>query len=124
MKKFLPTFILLLSLFTLSAENKEKEDNNYYQLNTKYFQIIYKKESIATASLLYENADRIYEEIAEKLETETNLSMPILIRSDIQVLNAYFTSFPYNRIVLYDTVSDNTSLAVFLKPYFPFFITN
>ena len=113
MKKLVATFIILLSLFTLSAENNQKEDKTFYQINTKYFQIIYQQKSLETATLLYENADQLYEDIAKKLNTETNLSIPVLIRSDIQALNAYFTSYPYNRIVLYDTIPDNQSLAVF-----------
>ena len=113
MKKLVATFIILLSIFTLSAENNQKEENTFYQINTKYFQIIYKLESLETATIIAENADRIYEEIAKKLGTETNLSLPVLIRSDIQALNAYFSSYPYNRIVLYDTVPDSADLGVF-----------
>ena len=113
MKKLVSTLIILLSIFTLSAENNQKEENTFYQINTKYFQIIYQPKSLETATLLYENADRIYEELAKKLNTETNLSIPVLIRSDIQALNAYFTSYPYNRIVIYDTVPDSQNLAVF-----------
>ncbi len=113
MKKLVATFIILLSLFALCAEDSKKEDKTFYQLDTKYFQIIYQQKSLETATLLYENADQLYEDIAKKLNTETNLSIPVLIRSDIQALNAYFTSYPYNRIVLYDTIPDGQSLAVF-----------
>ena len=113
MKKLVATLIILSSLFALCAENNQKEDKTFYQINTKYFQIIYQQKSLETATLLYENADQLYEELAKKLNTETNLSIPVLIRSDVQALNAYFTSYPYNRIVLYDTIPDNQSLAVF-----------
>ena len=113
MKKLVATLIILSSLFALCAEDSKKEDKTFYQINTKYFQIIYQQKSLETATLLYENADQLYEDIAKKLNTETNLSIPVLIRSDIQALNAYFTSYPYNRIVLYDTIPDGQSLAVF-----------
>ena len=113
-KKFFLIFTFLFLTFNLfSTDNAELENKSYFQIDTKYFQIIYKLESSKTATLLAENADRIYEEIAEKLGTETNLSLPVLIRSDVQALNAYFTSYPYNRIVLYDTVPDSADLGVF-----------
>ena len=114
MKKFIFVFTFLTIFFNIFPQEKsENQDKSYYQIDTKYFQIIYKLESSKTATLLAENADRIYEEIAEKLGTETNLSLPVLIRSDVQALNAYFTSYPYNRIVLYDTVPDSADLGVF-----------
>jgi len=114
MKKFIFVFTFLTIIFNIFPQEKsENQDKSYYQIDTKYFQIIYKLESSKTATLLAENADRIYEEIAEKLGTETNLSLPVLIRSDVQALNAYFTSYPYNRIVLYDTVPDSADLGVF-----------
>lgn len=114
MKKFIFVFTFLTIFFNIFPQEKsENQDKSYYQIDTKYFQIIYKSESSKTATLLAENADRIYEEIAEKLGTETNLSLPVLIRSDVQALNAYFTSYPYNRIVLYDTVPDSADLGVF-----------
>jgi len=113
-KKFFLIFTFLFLTFNLfSTDNVEPENKSYYQINTKYFQIIYQPESLETATIIAENADRIYEEIAKKLGTETNLSIPVLIRSDIQALNAYFTSYPYNRIVIYDTVPDSQNLAVF-----------
>ena len=48
MKKLVATFIILLSLFALTAEENKTEnelekqaaDNSYYQLDTKYFEII------------------------------------------------------------------------------------
>ena len=113
-KKFFLIFTFLFLTFNLfSTDNAEPENKSYYQIDTKYFQIIYQPKSLETATIIAENADRIYEEIAEKLGTETNLSLPILIRSDVQALNAYFTSYPYNRIVLYDTVPDSADLGVF-----------
>ena len=114
MKKFIIIFTFLTIFFNIFPQEKaENQDKSYYQINTKYFQIIYQPKSLETATIIAENADRIYEEIAKKLGTETNLSLPVLIRSDIQALNAYFSSYPYNRIVIYDTVPDSQNLAVF-----------
>ena len=114
MKKFYALFLFIFIAFSFFAQdNNENPDESYYQLETKYFQIIYKKESIHTAKLLYENVDNFYEEITEKIDAKSDFFLPILIRSDIQALNAYFTFFPYDHIVIYDTVVDDLSLAVF-----------
>lgn len=121
MKKLVATFIILISLFALTAEENKTEnelekqaaDNSYYQLDTKYFEIIFQKSSSYTAQLIYENADKFYEEIAAKLDVNTYLRMPIYIRSSYQGLNAYYTFYPYDHIVIYDTVIDDPSLAVF-----------
>ena len=51
MKKLVATFIILLSLFALTAEENKTEnelekqaaDNSYYQLDTKYFEIIFQQ---------------------------------------------------------------------------------
>ena len=121
MKKLLATLIILSSLFALCAEENKTEnelekqaaDKSYYQLDTKYFEIIFQKSSSYTAQLIYENADKFYEEIAAKFDVNTYLRMPIFIRSSYQGLNAYYTFYHYDRIVIYDTVIYDPSLAVF-----------
>ena len=68
MKKFIIIFTFLTIFFNIFPQEKsENQDKSYFQINTKYFQIIYQPKSLETATIIAENADRIYEEIAKKL---------------------------------------------------------
>ncbi len=71
---------------------------------TKFFDIIYTKESETSAALVAEYADGYAEEIAKKLNKRLPWRMPVYIMPNKEVLNAYFTPIPYFRIVLFDTV--------------------
>ena len=77
---------------------------------TKYFDIIYAKESEKSAALLAEYADRYAEEIAARLNKKIWVRMPVYILAGAESLNGYFTFFPYPRIVVFDTVSDDGTL--------------
>ena len=77
---------------------------------TKYFDIIYAKESEKSAALLAEYADRYAEEIASRLNKKIWVRMPVYILAGAESLNGYFTFFPYPRIVVFDTVSDDGTL--------------
>lgn len=119
-KKVLILLLFFTVFFGFSEENntkneleKQAQDNTYYQLDTKYFEIIYQKSSSYTAQLIYENADKFYEEIASKFDVDTYLKMPVYIRSNYQGLNAYYSFYPYDHIVIYDAVIDTPTLAVF-----------
>ena len=106
MKKILITllFVMFITSFINAKERKT--------LNTKHFEIIFTEESEDTALKIYNCAENMYENITAAFDTDINLKIPVTILHDIQVINAYFTSIPYNRIVLYDTVIEG-SLDVF-----------
>ena len=76
-------------------------------LKTKYFDIIYPEKCEKTASLLYENADNIFNEVSGQYGLEPSFNLPIVITSTVDVYNAFYTPAPYNRIVLYDTSSSS-----------------
>lgn len=104
--------ILIFSAFVFGLSAEEYIENKTQVIVTKYFDIIYPKESTQTAVILAENVDELYLKACALLESEPYFRIPVSIVSTIDVLNAYFSFFPYNHIVLYDTVSDE-SLAVF-----------
>ncbi|QTQ13697.1 hypothetical protein HRQ91_04055 [Treponema parvum] len=86
---------------------------NKRTIATKYFEIIYASGSEKTASLVASNIDAIYESIcAEFYETPWMRRFPVTITNSVDDLNAYYTPYPYNRIVLYDTLP-NEEFSVF-----------
>lgn len=91
-----------------------REDTIKYKnvIKTKYFDIVYPAQSELTARLLASRADELYEKAADIFETDTWLHFPIIISPSTQVFNAYYTSVPYNHIVLLDTPNNSTTLAV------------
>lgn len=75
---------------------------------TSYFDIIYTQKSEQTAKLLYERADLICEEVSELYGVQPSFHIPVVIIPSVESLNAFFSPFPYNHIVVYDT--SNSSL--------------
>lgn len=70
---------------------------------TAWFDIIYPPECSVTADILYKNVDRIYTEICEAYGRLPSFRMPLVITSECEASNAYWSNYPYNRIVVYDT---------------------
>lgn len=92
---FLLAFLLLLNSFIFA--------DNLKVLKTKYFDIIYAPESEKTAALIYEYADKYAKDISERLGKKEPWRMPVYISPDRESLNGYYTFFPYQRIIIYDT---------------------
>ena len=113
MKKFFlkaAYFFVCLNIFShtgiMSGQKKIRINK------TEYFDIIFSENSGRTAKILYENADLVYEELAEKFSLKNKFRLPVVISSAQDEFNAYFSSAPFNHIVIFDTVC-STSLAVF-----------
>ena len=94
----------------------------YKTINTKYFSIVYETSSERAASHLAENADKIADELFTYYSVKPFKSkFPIFLKPFEENLNGYYTSAPYQHIVLYDTVpvdnvlsnTTDTLLAVF-----------
>lgn len=82
-------------------------------IKTKYFDIIYPAQSERTALLLSSRIDALYEKAAAEFETDPWMThFPVIISPSTQVFNAYYTSSPYNHIVLLDTPNTSVTLAV------------
>lgn len=105
-------FFVLIFLFASFAW--AKINNSLYVAQTNWFEIIYPPECEKSARILYENADRIYEEVANLYGLRPSLKMPVVLTPAVDSFNAFWTSAPYNHIVIYDTsVSLQSELAVF-----------
>ena len=118
-KKFLLFVILLTLVFSAGYTQSSlyKSPKKLYVITTKYFDIIFPQESTESANLLAQKADEIYLEICEKLDSSPYFRMPVVITPEKDTLNAYYTSFPYNRIVLYDTLPTTSALSVFSETF-------
>lgn len=77
---------------------------------TDHFEIIYEKGNETTASLIYDNCEAIYKDLVSYYGTDPDLKLPIVITRSYKVLNAYYTSFTANHIVLFDTVGEERML--------------
>ncbi len=104
-KHFFAFSLLLLFVFNCSAESR--------YIKTEFFDIFYKPEGEKSAVHIANHADDFYREIASKLDVDTFMRFPVTIYSDTEQCNAYYSSFPYSRIVVNDTVPDSTELAVY-----------
>ncbi|MEE0878596.1 MAG: hypothetical protein UH788_04910 [Treponemataceae bacterium] len=118
-KKFLIFVILLTLVFSVgySQDSLYKSPKKLYVITTKYFDIIFPQESTESANLLAQKADNMYLEICEKLDSSPYFRIPVVITPEKDTLNAYYTSFPYNRIVLYDTLPTTSALSVFSETF-------
>ena len=72
--------------------------------STEHFDIIYSDANMETASLLYDNCEDIYASLVEYFGDDPGLHIPVVVTSRYKELNAYYTSYPANRIVMFDTV--------------------
>ncbi len=107
-KKFKMLPLLFLAVFTsfnafarggIMAEDTGKK---LQVVSTQWFRIIYTESTEQNAAVLYANADKIYQELADMyLWEEPPCKLPVVLTSNVELYNAYFTMSPYNRIVLY-----------------------
>ncbi len=105
--------ILIAATVTGIFANSFANPKNASVIVTEYFDIIYTQESAYSAQMLAEKADSLYLKACELLESEPYFRMPLVLSPDTDVLNGGFSYAPYNYIILYDTIPDEGSLAVF-----------
>ena len=74
--------------------------------STEHSDIIYQLSSEQTAALLYENCENIYDSLVEFFDFDPELHIPVVVTSQYKSLNAYFTNYTANHIVMFDTVAD------------------
>lgn len=105
MKKKL-LFILSFFIFAsiLFAENGIMQGQKSLKVaKTQWFDIIYPEDCEQTAAILYKNADSVLQDIYEMYELEPYFRMPVVLTPTVESFNAYFSNYPYNHIVIYDT---------------------
>ena len=72
--------------------------------STEHFDIIYRDENIETASLLYNSCEDVYASLVEFFGDDPGIHIPVVVTSEYKQLNAYYTAYPANHIVMFDTV--------------------
>ena len=75
-----------------------------YVITTEHFEIMFPKESAETAKIIADNADLLYEKAKQEAGAEHDFSMPIIISPDSDILDVTYTTSPYNRIVVFDSL--------------------
>ncbi len=103
-RNFPAAIALLFALSALAAESKEV-------IRTRWFDVIYAPPSAETAALVASRADAYAGEICALLGTEMRKRMPVYVESGVSILNAWFSPYPYDHIVLLDTLPTEGELA-------------
>ena len=75
-------------------------------IRTEFFDVIFPEVCRASAEKIVAVCDDYYIEITSLLETEAYQRFPVTITRSVEVLNAYYSAVPYNRIVLFDTLPE------------------
>ena len=79
-------------------------------LKTQWFDIIYPERCQVSATILYEKADDIYDEVTAQYGLRPAFRMPLIITPAVDQFNAFWTAVPYNHIAIYDTGTSGASL--------------
>jgi hypothetical protein len=92
--------------FSLSAQPFFRGFTGLMVLETRYFEIIYPKESEETARRLILYADGAYEEVSARLGISVGRKIPVTITPHVEEFNSYMNPMPYPHILLLDTPMD------------------
>lgn len=105
MKKILSILIasaiLVSSVF--AANGIMSGEKNLKVAETQWFDIVYPPECEETAAIFFKNADQVYKEVNEQYGLEPSFRMPLVLTPAVEEFNAYWTNYPYNHVVIYDT---------------------
>lgn len=105
MKKWFAAFLglVIFNSFIFGYNGILSGEGQLQIVKTKWFDIIYPPECEQTASVLVQNSDSLCEELYKEFDSEPYFRMPVVLTSGYESFNAYWTSYPYNHIVIYDT---------------------
>lgn len=78
--------------------------SSFYIVETEHFEFIYDENSRESAVEVIEKSEEYYSALVSFFSFDPNLNIPVCIRDDKKQYNAYYSSFPYSHIVLYDTI--------------------
>ena len=105
----LGTFLALLVMVSVYAEAQSslfRPLTSFRVIRTEYFDIIFPRESEASARMLASYADRIHEQMTSMLGIEVRFRIPVVITPHTDVFNGFYAGFPNPHIVLFDTPMD------------------
>ena len=81
--------------------------------STEHFDIIYRESSSQTAAMIFDNCENVYSDLVKFFGTDPDIRIPVVITSSYKSLNAYYSVYPANHIVLFDTVTSVGELSNF-----------
>lgn len=121
-KRVMVLFFVLLLAFgavfastapTSSSHADSAGGSGLLEVSTLHFKIVYEPECAATAKMIADGCEDEYLRLCSFFGVDPDIVIPVYVTSSYKVLNAYYTPYPSNRIVMFDTVADNDGLAVF-----------
>ena len=112
-KRLIAAALLVVLALPVMASNIGGYVKDAKTASTTHFDIIYKDESLVTASCIYDNCESIYSSLVSFFGKDPNFRIPVVITSSYKDLNAYYSIYPANRIVLFDTVATKGDLTNF-----------
>ena len=87
MKKYFVLLAIILLLFPLAAQEGSMAGSGKLRVSqTKYFDIIYSQKNLATADILYHNADAVFEELAAAYGIDPYFRLPVVITTSVVFL--------------------------------------
>ena len=107
-KLFSMTAVFVLCCSVFAFDGAVSGYKKIFVHKTEWFDVIYGAENEQTARILIANADRIYREAAAQYGIEPQCRMPLVITQKVEQFNANWSSYPYNHIVLYDTIPSDS----------------
>jgi hypothetical protein len=113
MKRRIVALVLALAIALPLAASVTNGTRGLRTASTEHFDIIYQEKSKETAALLYNNCEDLYASLVEFFDFDPKLHIPVTVTGEYKTLNAYYTSSPANRIVMFDTISEDGQLSVF-----------
>lgn len=108
MRKTLKLFSFAI-FFLFSFQNANSLDSimhgqhNIRISKTKFFDLIYPKQSEKSAQILFEKADDLYLELKNTLNMRHDFRIPVVISPAQDEFNAYQSCAPFTHIVIFDT---------------------
>ncbi len=104
MKRILALVISVLFASNLFASVIGGDIGSVKVASTEHFDIIYKAQGSETAAVIFENCEDIYNSLVAFFNADPNMHIPVVVTSVYKELNAYYSAYPANRIVMFDTV--------------------
>ncbi len=80
-------------------------------IHTEWFEIVYEPAHENTANRLSTFADQVYLDANHALGVEPRDHLSIIVSGETQSMNAYWSSFPFDHLVIYDAAPDSWDLA-------------
>ena len=108
---FLAISVMIACVSVFAYEGKMAGEKNIKSAKTKYFDIVYPESCKESAAILFENADKIYEDMAARYKWDPYLYVVVTITSEVQTNQSYFDGMPWNHIVICDTAQRDDYIA-------------